>query len=224
MVYSISCSIGTIRVVQYKRTAKPKMKCGFEPTLQFRANIVLNPARPTGRPAVTVTIAVASLFKKLSLKDTENNTILASLADVQPIVCRRPAGRSRTAVQQKSAVSQPERCSQRSAPEFFVFGNPPRSGQIKHCLRRKDKKLRMTTTVEGSTRKWSNWHATKREAFDHLLEAFTGSKNTERDCVVPALSQHSGDVSGVSIVHQIYGVYRDGKQMSDLFKLSSKAW
>ena len=79
-------------------------------------------------------------------------------------------------------------------------------------------------TVEGSTRKWSKWHATKREAFDHLLEKFTGSKNTERDCVVPALSQHSSDVSGVSIVHQIYGVFRDGKEMSDLFKLSSKAW
>ena len=80
----------------------------------------------------------------------------------------------------------------------------------------------MTMTVEGSTRKWSNWHATKREAFDHLLEKITGSKNTERDCVVPALSQHSSDVSGVSIVHQIYVVFRDGKEMSDLFKLSSK--
>ena len=79
-------------------------------------------------------------------------------------------------------------------------------------------------TVEGSTRKWSNWHATKREAFDHLLEKITGSKNTGRDCVVPALSQHSSDVSGVSIVHQIYGVFRDGKEMYDLFKLSSKAW
>ena len=115
-------------------------------------------------------------MKKLSLKDTEKNTILASLADVQPIVCRRPAGRSRTAVQQKSAVSQQEKCSQWSAPEFFAFGNPPISGQITHCLRHKNKKLRMTMTVEGSTRKWSNWHATKREAFDHLLENLRARK------------------------------------------------
>ena len=99
----------------------------------------------------------------------------------------------------------------------FAFGKPPRSGHIKHGLRRKGNKHRMTMTIKGGKRKWSNWHATKKEAFDYLLKACTGSKSTARDCIVPALSQHASDVPGVSIVHQIYGVYRDGKEMPGLF-------
>ena len=101
MVHSIPCSIRTIRVVHFKRSAKLKLKGGFEPTPQFRANICLNPGRPCGRPAVTLTIAVASLLEKLNLKETEKNTILASLADAQLKVCKRPVARLQATVQQK---------------------------------------------------------------------------------------------------------------------------
>ncbi len=123
MVRSIPCSIGrsigTIRVVHFKRSAKPKLTGGFEPTPQFRANIYLNPGRPCGRPAVTLAIAVASLLEKLNLKETEKNTILASIADAQLKVCKRPVARLQATVQQKSVVSQRAKCVQWSAPEFL---------------------------------------------------------------------------------------------------------
>ena len=38
------------------------------------------------------------------------------------------------------------------------------------------------------------------------------------------MSQHGSDVPGVAIVHQIYGIFRDGVEMSPLFKLSSESW
>ena len=140
-------------MVHFKRSAKLKLKGGFEPTPQFRANICLNPGRPCGRPAVTLTIAVASLLEKLNLKETEKNTILASLADAQLKVCKRPVARLQATVQQQSVVSQRAKCVQWSAPEFFAFGKPPRSGHIKHGLRRKDNKHRMTMTIKRREKK-----------------------------------------------------------------------
>ena len=38
------------------------------------------------------------------------------------------------------------------------------------------------------------------------------------------MSHLATDAAGVEVIHQIYGLYRDGKDMSELFKLSSMAW
>ena len=40
----------------------------------------------------------------------------------------------------------------------------------------------------------------------------------------PAISHTLSGEKGVEAIHQIYGLYRDGKEMSRLFKLSAAAW
>ena len=41
---------------------------------------------------------------------------------------------------------------------------------------------------------------------------------------IPAISHARSVEAGVKYVHQVYGLFRDGKDMSALFKLSSSAW
>ena len=40
----------------------------------------------------------------------------------------------------------------------------------------------------------------------------------------PAIVRKHFPEEGVEAIHQIYGLYRDGKEMSELFKLSAEAW
>ena len=40
----------------------------------------------------------------------------------------------------------------------------------------------------------------------------------------PAISHTHSAEEGVEAIHQIYGLYKDGKEMSELFKLSAEAW
>ena len=86
-------------------------------------------------------------------------------------------------------------------------------------MRQKDGKVRMALSRKGQDRVRSNWHGTREEAFEHIRTKCIAMKWDE-----PAISHTHTVEEGVESIHQIYGLYRDGKEMSELFKLSAKAW
>ena len=61
MVHNIRCSIGTIRVLPFRRPARPNG--GYEPTVPFRANMTVKSHRYFGAPALNLRLAVASLLE-----------------------------------------------------------------------------------------------------------------------------------------------------------------
>ena len=84
----------------------------------------------------------------------------------------------------------------------------------------------MTLHRKGLKREFSNWHESKVKAFQCILNKISQPKkqSSEAACNLPARSQYAVDVPGVAIVHQIYGLFRDGEDMSQLFLLSHKSW
>ena len=82
---------------------------------------------------------------------------------------------------------------------------------------RADSKVRLYLYRKGQPRIISNWHHNSKEAFAHIQAKCISMK---RD--VPAMSHKEG--AGVKFIHQLYGLFRDGKEMSPLFKQSSSAW
>ena len=84
----------------------------------------------------------------------------------------------------------------------------------------------MCLSQKGSKRIWSNWHKSKQEAFDLILNKIAERRSPGKEPTgnASARSQQTCDVLGVNFVHQIFGLYRDGAEMPPLFKLSSEAW
>ena len=110
-------------------------------------------------------------------------------------------------------------------PAVVFFKNAPFEGIVRSYPREQDNKVRMKLSRlnnDGSRHGSlveSNWHATSEEAFQCIQ-----SKCVSLGRDVPAMSHKRCDGPGVNYVHQIFGLYRDGKVMSPLFKLSSSAW
>ena len=105
----------------------------------------------------------------------------------------------------------------RSTVAFFK--KKPFQGTLRHMVRQKDGKLRMALPHKGQYRVLSTWHGTREEAFEHIGRTCISMKNDE-----PAISHTHTVEEGVQGIHQINGLYRDRKEMSELFKLSAKAW
>ena len=77
----------------------------------------------------------------------------------------------------------------------------------------------MVLKRKGSPGLFSEWHTDSEKAFDCIR-----SKCMLMGRDVPAMRHTRPDAVGVHKIHQLYGLYRDGKEMSPLFSLSSQAW
>jgi hypothetical protein len=105
------------------------------------------------------------------------------------------------------------------------FNKPPFEGIVRTYTREADSRVRMKLSrldSNGHTheqRLESNWHDSREEAFA-CIQAKCASMGRE----VPAMSHRPLHGPGVAFVHQVYGIYRDGKAMDALFNFSSEAW
>ena len=86
MDFKISSSVGTIRVYRFRRSAK--RNGGYEPIARSRAAMTVDGHRYFGPVSVTRSIAVASLLETITVKDTEKDSILASVTEA-PLEVRK---------------------------------------------------------------------------------------------------------------------------------------
>ena len=119
-------------------------------------------------------------------------------------------------VQPAISPKSPIKCRSTSAVVFFQ--NDPHEGIITQMVR-PDGKIRIVLSRTGYDRVMSNWHPTGEDAFLTIKEKCVGM-----DREVPAMSHKRSVDAGVTFIHQVYGLYRDEKEMSGLFRLSSSAW
>lgn len=96
---------------------------------------------------------------------------------------------------------------------------PPLQGTVQSRVRNTDGKVRLALCRKGQPRVHSNWHGTSEEAFERIRDNSISMRMDE-----PAISHTHFVEEGVKAIHQIYGLSRDGKEMSELFKLSIEAW
>ena len=80
-------------------------------------------------------------------------------------------------------------------------------------VRHKDVKVRMALSRKFPDRVLSNWHGTRDEAFEHLRRKCISMKRDE-----PAISHTHNVEEEVAGIEPIYGLYRDGKEMSERFQ------
>ena len=205
----ILCRRGTISVGPWRRGSSSSDKL-------YRAYITIDRERLLGTPACNIELAVGHLMNKkgMNLKTKENTAILASLALEEPAASTQP--------------SLPKWALHKwSPPEIVTFlSQKGKIRKIRHVVRKDDGKFRMSLTQKGFKRIFSNWHKSKEEAFEFIMKKVAKLKTPDERPTGNALarSQQTCDVRGVTFIHQIYGLYRDGTEMSQLFKLSSEAW
>ena len=84
---------------------------------------------------------------------------------------------------------------------------------------RTDGKVRVCLSRKGQPHLRSNFGNTREEAIEDIRR-----KSISMKLDWPAISHTHSVEEGVKAIHQIYGLYRDGKGMSELFKLSAAAW
>ena len=118
---------------------------------------------------------------------------------------------------QPAISHQPRMDVARSAVVFFK--KHPFEGTLRLRARPSDDKIRMILSRKGHKEVSSGWHRTNEEVFKCIQQ-----RCSSMGVDVPALSHKASSATGVHIIHQLYGLYRDGKEMSGLFKLSSSAW
>ena len=105
------------------------------------------------------------------------------------------------------------------------FQKHPFEGILRTYTRPVDQRVRMKLSrldSNGHTQEQrleSNWHDSREEAF-----ACIQAKCTRLGREVPAMSHRPLHATGVTFVHQVYGVFRDGKAMDALFSFSCEAW
>ena len=179
------------------------------------------------KPACNMKFAVASLLEKpgIHMKKTEKKMIIASLANNPMRMLKGRASTSSPAQSQQLPLHTWDRYKY-CPPEIITLSTPPHTGKIRSIVRKKDGRVRMVLSRKGCKRLYSNFHESKKHAYRFVLNKLSklGKHCAETACNPPARSQYAVDVPGVDIVHQIYGLYRDGKEMSTLFQLSSMSW
>ena len=105
-------------------------------------------------------------------------------------------------------------------PSVVYFENHPFEGIVRTEVREIDDKIRMVLIRKGHLRVCSKWHDTKEEALA-CIRAKCPSMLQEK---IPAISHKRSVEADVKFIHQVYGLYRDGKEMLSIYKLSSSAW
>ena len=171
--------------------------------------------REFGKWSLSLMGAVADLLPKLKLKQQQKEAVMAEVLrcpeNVQPAISHS----SRLNASTDTAMLP---------PAVAFFKKHPFEGVVRTRVREADGKVRMLLSrldgkVPFEPRMASNWHATSEEAF-----ACIRLKCLEEGRDVPAMSHMRSDEPGVKFVHQVFGLYKDGKPMSALFTLSSCAW
>ena len=198
---AIECNGRTIRIYRYKKRN------------QYRCCIVLSPKkRVWGSPKHAIKQTVASLISKLKLSAAVTNEVWVAAEKIngQKIQgTKKPA--IRHTFKRKKLVST-----------IVHFKNHPFEGtlrQVGRCKGEGKTNLCMELSRKGSLLLRSPWCHGSEEAFDCIR-----SKCVLMGRDVPAMRHTRPDAAGVHIIHQLYGLYRDGKEMSPLFSLSSQAW
>ena len=134
---------------------------------------------------------VASLLPKLKLTPAEKDSLLTGLSQgtdkVQP------------------AMSYKSRAA-RSPSAVVFFKKNTFEGRASTRRRASDGKVRMVIRRKHKPRMDSNWHATSEAAFAYIQE-----KCVSMGLDVPAMSHKLSDKPGVKYVHQVFGLFRDGK-------------
>ena len=154
----------------------------------------------------SIAAALEALFGKIGLTKEERCRVNAAWSEARKSgICHK-----------KQAISHTKldiRAGHGSTVVFFK--KHPFQGKLRFMGRTTDDKVRGILSRKGQKRLLSDWHGTREEAFEHLRRKSISLKMDE-----PAISHRNG----VEAIHQIYGLYRDGKEMSELFKLSADAW
>ena len=204
MVLTIPCGKTAIRFYKQHRGK------GFGRVVRYRAACSApgdSVNRVWGNQAKSLQGALESLFGRMKVSREDREAAWSEL--------------SKHADKHKPAISHKSSRTVRQSTVVF-FKKAPWQGTIRHIVqkgRKRDGKVRLVLSRKGETRVLSNWHSTRDEAFEHIRKKCISMNRDE-----PAISHTQSVEEGVKAIHQIYGLYRDGKEMSDLFKLSSKAW
>ena len=110
--------------------------------------------------------------------------------------------------------------SNTSSPAVAFFNKFPFEGIVWTKTREADGKVSVQLSRKRHGRPvHSKWHCTREEAVECLRE-----KCISMGREVPVISHKRHVQVGVGDIHQLFGLYRDGKDMSNLFQLSSSAW
>ena len=130
-----------------------------------------------------------------------------------------------TSTQQKceplpQAISHKTRFD-RSPLAVAIFQTHPFEGLARTLARKSDGKVRVQLSRRGWEHVFSKWRDVPFDAFRSIRE-----KCISMGREVPLISHHHRRPvpDGVKIIHQIFGLYRDGGEMSPLFLASSSAW
>ena len=139
----------------------------------FRANMTVKGQRNFGAPACNIKLAVGRLLEKpeIHMKKTEKAAIMVSLANPCVGVLKRPASSSLPALSQQLSLQK------WSTREIVTVGTPAQRGIIRHVVRRKDKRVRMSLHRKGLKREFSNWHESKVKAFQCILNKSASPKS-----------------------------------------------
>ena len=168
----------------------------------------LGQKRLWGTPATSIKSTVASLLPKLKLSKEDSEIVWDKAV--------KESDKIKYAISHKSRINI-------CPPAVVYFKKHPFEGIVQHRVRKADGKVRMWLSRKGDERVSSNWHFTSNDAFE-CIRAKCISKCRDVPTEVPAISHARSVEAGVKYVHQVYGLFRDGKDMSALFKLSSSAW
>ena len=152
--------------------------------------------------STSVKSTIAGVLRKVQVKNETTDAVWAE------ILKHRAAG-------YKPQVATPPSHN----TEVVFFRQRPFEGRILSYFRSVDDKVRMRLRRPGYKRVDSNWHCTRHEAFE-CIKARCNSMGLDE----PALSRAEHFRKNVQFIHQIYGLFKDGKDMSSLFTLSSSAW
>ena len=109
----------------------------------------------------------------------------------------------------------------RSPLVVAIFQTHPFEGIARILQRKFDDKVRVQLSRPGYQHVYSKWQAAPFEAFESIRD-----KCIDMGREVPLITHNEArpGVAGVKIIHQTFGLYRDGKGMSELFLASSSAW
>ena len=206
-------SLGTVRVFESPARSK------HNPGTRYRAMVKARSKRRfAGNFRTTPRVAVASLLEKIKMDAREHAEILGSF-DSSSV----PAP---TMAMSPPTATTNSRGGNRGCDSLVhcFFRDNSKQASIRHVVRSSDKKIRMFLIRPNAERLYSNWHETVQEAF-----AFLAKKAMSQPCGAMSLETPPNfrkyiNATGVKIVPQLYGVFRDGVPMSELFQSSADAW
>ncbi len=88
-----------------------------------------------------------------------------------------------------------------------------------------DARVKVAFARKGSKCLYSSWQHSRQQAFEYLERKLKLSKpHAAAMSQEPLRTTNQQTSVNVATAHQIYGLYRDGKDMSPVFKQSASSW